>query len=255
MQTSSVLVTGGTGTLGRQLVPRLREAGRDVRVLSRHSHEPGDGIEYVTADLLNGEEIEDAVEGVDTIVHLAGGRKGDGEATQNLVRAASRVGVQHLVYISVTAADRIPLGYYRMKLGAERVVADSGLPFTTLRAAQFHDLVLTVVRAMSKLPVIPVPVGFRFQSVDTGDVAARLVELALDKPAGLVPDLTGPKVYEMADLVRGYLRASGKNRLIVPVRVSGKVGRVYRAGENLSLEGAAVGRRTWEGFLAERVGI
>src|SRR5215207_8872149 len=102
------------------------------------------------------------------------------------------------------------------------------------------------MRGMAKLPVIPVPGGLRFQPVDPDEVAARLVELTLDKPAGLVPDLAGPKVYEMADLIRGYLRARGKRRLMLPVRMPGKAGRAYRAGENLSLEGADVGKRTWE---------
>jgi uncharacterized protein YbjT (DUF2867 family) len=251
--TSPILLTGGTGTLGRLVVPLLRDAGYDVRVLSRHSHEPGDGVEYVTGDLLKGEGIESAVDGAEIILHLAGGPKGDDEATRNLVRAASRAGVQHLVHISVIGADRVPLGYFRSKLGAERAVADSGVPWTILRAAQFHDLVLTMVQKMAKLPVVPVPGGLRFQPVDSGEVAARLVELTLGEPAGLVPDLAGPKVYGMADLVRGYLQARGKRRLMMPVRMPGKAGRAYRAGENLSREGAFVGQRTWEDFLAERL--
>lgn len=252
--TSPILVTGGTGTLGRLVTPLLRDAGRTVRVLSRHSHEPADGIEYVACDLLTGEGIEAAVDGTGTILHLAGGPKGDDEAARNLVRAASRAGVAHLVYISVIGADRVPLGYFRSKLGAERAVADSGLPWTTLRAAQFHDLVLTVVQKMAKLPVVPIPGGLRFQSVDSREVAARLVELTLDEPAGLVPDLAGPRVYGMADLIRGYLRACGKRRLMMPVRMPGKAGRAYRAGENLSLDGVDVGKRTWEDFLAEQLG-
>jgi uncharacterized protein YbjT (DUF2867 family) len=251
--TSSILLTGGTGTLGRLVTPLLRGAGRKVRVLSRHSHEPADGIEYVTGDLLKGEGIEPAVDGAEIIVHLAGGPKGDDEATRNLVRAASRAGVRHVVYISAIGADRVPLGWFTSKLGAERAVADSGLPWTTLRAAQFHDLVLTVVQKLARLPVVPVPGGMRVQPVDPGEVAARLVELTLDKPAGLVPDLAGPKVYGMAELIRGYLQARGKRRLMLPVRMPGKAGRAYRAGENLTLDGATLGTRTWEDFLAERV--
>ena len=250
--TSTVLVTGGTGTLGRLVVPLLHDAGCKVRVLSRRSHESGDGMEYVTGDLLKDEGIEPAVDGAEIVLHLAGGPKGDDEATRNLVRAASRAGVRHLVYISVIGADRVPLGWFRSKLGAERAVADSGLPWTTLRAAQFHDLVLDMVQKMAKLPVIPVPGGLRFQPVDSREVAARLVELTLGEPAGLVPDLAGPKVYGMADLIHGYLRARGKRRLMVPVRMPGKAGRAYRAGENLSLEGA-VGKRAWEDFLDERL--
>lgn len=251
--TSPILLTGGTGTLGRLVVPLLRDAGCTVRVLSRRSHEPADGIEYLTGDLLTGEGIEPAVDGAETIVHLAGGAKGDDEATRNLVRAASRAAVQHLVYISVIGADRVPLGYFRSKLGAERALADSGLPYTTLCAAQFHEFVLTVVQKMAKLPVIPVPGGLRFQPVDSRDVAARLVELTLDKPAGPVPDLAGPKVYPMTELIRGYLQVRGQRRLMIAVRMPGKAGRAYRAGENLTLDGATLGQRTWEDFLAERV--
>jgi uncharacterized protein YbjT (DUF2867 family) len=79
------------------------------------------------------------------------------------------------------------------------------------------------------------------------------VELALGAPAGLVPDMGGPRVYGMADLIRGYLRASGKHRVLVPVWIPGKAARAFRAGANLDPE-RAVGQRTWEDFLAERVG-
>jgi uncharacterized protein YbjT (DUF2867 family) len=105
---------------------------------------------------------------------------------------------------------------------------------------------------MSRLPVIPVPAGFRFQPVDAGEVAARLAELALGAPAGLASDMAGPRVYTMADLLRGYLRARGRHRLMVPVRLPGKAARAVRAGANLA-PGRAVGHRTWEDFLAERV--
>jgi uncharacterized protein YbjT (DUF2867 family) len=197
-----VLVTGGTGTLGRLVVQRLRAAGRAVRVLSRRPRAAaGEGIEFVTGDLATGERIEAAVQGAEIIVHCAGGAKGDGDKARSLVRAAAPAGARHLVYISVVGADHVPqaggldramFGYFGSKLAAERVVAESGLPFTTLRATQFYDLMLLVARAMAWLPVIPVPAGVSFQPVDTGEVAARLVELALGQPAGLASDLAGP---------------------------------------------------------------
>jgi uncharacterized protein YbjT (DUF2867 family) len=256
-----VLVTGGTGTLGRLVVSRLRDAGREVRVLSRHIHEPGEGVEFVTGDLAAGQGIEAALEGAEIIVHCAGSAKGDEEKALNLVRAAAGSGARHLVYISVVGADRVPVvsavdramfGYFAAKLGAERAVADSGLPWTTLRATQFHDLMLTAARQMSKLPVIPVPSQVRFQPIDASEVADRLVELALGKPAGTVPDIGGPRVYGMAELVRSYLRARHKHRAIVPLRLPGQAARAVRAGANLVQDGS-VGRRTWEEFLAERV--
>src|SRR4029453_2955115 len=99
-----------------------------------------------------------------------------------------------------------------------------------------HDLTLTTVRQLARLPVVPAPAGARFQPVDTGEVAARLVELALGAPAGLVPDMAGPRVYAITELLRGYLRARGKHRPIVPVRLPGKAARAFRPGAKLSPE-------------------
>jgi uncharacterized protein YbjT (DUF2867 family) len=266
--TSPILVTGGTGTLGRLVVAQLRDAGRDVRVLSRGRRQGGEdlregatGIEFVTGDLATGEGIEAALAGTEIIVHCAGSAKGDEDKARHLVQAASLAGARHLVYISVVGDDRIPIGsgvdramfgYFGSKLAAERLVADSGVPWTTLHATQFFDLILMTAQQMAKLPLIPVPAGFRFQPIDAGEVASRLVELALGTPAGLVPDMAGPRVYEMGELLRGYLRAIGKHRPIIPVWLPGKAARALRAGANLAPD-RAVGRRTWEEFLAERV--
>ena len=257
-----ILVTGGTGTLGRLVVARLREAGRHVRVLSRGAHE-GEGIEFVTGDLATGEGVEAAVHGVEIIVHCAGSAKGDEDKARHLVRAASAARIRHLVYISVVGADRIPMagavdramfGYFGSKLAAERLIAESGIPWTTLRATQFFDLSLLTAQAMAKLPMIPIPAGFSFQPIDADEVASRLVELALGAPAGLVPAIGGPRVYDWAELIRGYLRAAGKGRPIIRVPLPGKAAAAIRAGANLAPD-RAVGRRTWEDFLTARVGV
>jgi uncharacterized protein YbjT (DUF2867 family) len=258
-----ILVTGGTGTLGRPLVARLREAGRRVRVLSRHDGEAAEGVERVTGDLVAGEGVDAAVEAADVIVHCAGtrGAKDDEVQTRNLVAAAARAGRPHLVFISVVGADGVPVegrldramfGYFAAKLRAERTIADSGLPWTTLRATQFHDLVLETLQAMTRLPVVPVPTGMRFQPIDAGEVADRLAELALGEPAGLAPDVAGPREYELAELVRGYLRAAGKRRPILPLPLPGKAARAVRAGAIVAAD-RAVGTRTWEEFLAHRL--
>lgn len=256
--TEPILVTGGTGHLGRALVPRLRRVHPHVRVLSRREHEPDTGIEYVVGDLTTGDGIEAAVAGVATIVHCGGNNSGDDVMTRHLVDAAGKAGVRHLVFISVVGADRMPVtsrtdramfGYFAKKRAAERIIADSGLPWTTLRASQFHELALIVSRSLAKLPVVPVMSGVRFQPVDIGEVADRLVELAMGEPAGLVPDLAGPVAYDMADLVRGYLKATGRRRLLVPIRLPGGAARAVRAGANLPT-GPTAGRRSWEEFLA-----
>jgi uncharacterized protein YbjT (DUF2867 family) len=256
--TAPVLLTGGTGTLGRLVVPLLHKAGRTVRVLTRRPREATEGTVFVAGDLATGAGVADAVDGVATILHCAGSAKGDEQKARVLVRAAQRSGVRHLVFISVVGADRVPVvsgvdramfGYFAAQRAAEEIITGSGLPWTTLRATQFHDLTLLAVRQLARLPLVPVPAGVRFQPVDAGEVAARLVDLALAEPAGLVPDLAGPRAYLMADLVRGYLRATGRRRPIVAVPAFGGAYRAIRAGANLNPE-RAVGLRTWEQFLA-----
>ncbi|AYF79320.1 NAD(P)-dependent oxidoreductase [Nocardia yunnanensis] len=257
----TVLVTGGTGTLGTLVTPLLRAAGVCVRVLSRTARAGADGIEYVAGDLRTGAGIAEAVADADTVLHLAGTQKGDGAKTQTLVDAIDAAGVfPHLVYISVVGAERVPvesaldrqtMAYMASKREAELVVENSGLPWTILRATQFHDLLFTMVSALGKMPVVPV-FDFRFQPIETAEVARRLVELTLGEPAGLVEEIGGPRVYTMKELERSYLRAVGKRRPVITIKAPGKASRVYAAGGNLTPE-HAVGERTWEEFLAAKL--
>lgn len=250
--TATVLVTGGTGTLGRLVTPLLRAADFKVRVLSRSDHEASDGIEYVVGNLTTGEGIDAAVAGVDTILHLAGDAKGDDDKARTLVKAATKAGNPHIVYISVVGADQESFAYFGFKRAAEQVIAESGLPWTTVRATQFNDLVLTLAKAMTKLPVVPVPSGFRIQPIDPRDVAVRLVELAQGEPAGLVADIAGPKIYTFKEIISSYLAAAGRRRPLLPLHLPGKGPRAFRAGVNLAPD-HATGTHTWEAFLADRV--
>jgi uncharacterized protein YbjT (DUF2867 family) len=264
-----VLVTGGAGRAGRPVVQRLHDAGRELRVLS-HTRKPAiDGVDYVRGDLVTGEGIDRAVGGAGIIIHCAGTTsfRRDQAMTANLIQAARRLPTPpHLVKISVVGADRVPVGrglgrlmfgYFESMVATERAVERSGLPWSTLRAAQFFDAVALIAQAMARLPLIPVPSGIRFQPVDAGEVADRLIELAFGPPAGLAPDFAGPTAYPMGDLLRGYLTAVGRQRPLMPVHLPGKIARALRDGANLPrpagpAANATLGRRTWEEFLAEQ---
>jgi uncharacterized protein YbjT (DUF2867 family) len=248
MNAPEILVTGGIGSLGRLVVARLRDGGRDVRVLSRRGY-PG----TIPGDLLTGEGLEEAVEGARTVVHCASSptktRRVDVEGTERLLRAASRAGVQHVVFISIVGIDRNPyFPHYRMKLGAERIVERSWVPWTILRATQFHEFVLRLIRLLDRLPIMPAPNGFLLQQIDTREVADRLVELALSPPAGRVPDIAGPGVGTFAGFVRAYFEAYGRGQRILEVPVPGKIGKAFREGLHLAPE-SKYGRTTWGEFL------
>ena len=252
-----ILVTGGTGTLGRIVVRRLEIQGHNVRVLSRRPPPPAwspgghDGpAAWATGDLRRDRGIDAAVAGADVIVHCATGL-GDVAAAGHLIDAARRAGRPHLAYISIVGVDRVPVGYYKSKLAVERQVESSGLPWTVLRATQYHDLILRGCQALARLPVMPVPGRVAFQPIDAGEVAERLAGLAVGPAAGRVPDMGGPEVRGTAELARSYLAARGRHRHVLPVRIPGAAFAGFRRGDHLTPD-HAVGRVTFAQFLAER---
>ncbi|WP_046731950.1 SDR family oxidoreductase [Streptomyces humi] len=243
---TTTLVTGGTGTLGRLVAARLRADGHEVRVLSRHAQP------YAVDLRTGGAGLDTALAGVDTVVHCASTPKGgDERAAANLIAAARRASVGHLVYISIVGVDRVPFGYYRAKLAVERLVEESGLGWTVLRTTQFHDLLVTLFEGLAKAPVLAVPRGVPDQPIEVAEVADRLAELAGAGPAGRVADMGGPEVRSLESLARAYLKASGRRRAVVGVPLFGGAYRAFRDGGHLTPE-RAVGKGTFEDFLTRR---
>jgi uncharacterized protein YbjT (DUF2867 family) len=207
---TEILVTGGTGVLGRRIVRRLAGAA-DVRVLSRGGGEIA-GARVFHGDLETGEGLS-----------------------------------------SIVGVDAIPYGYYRAKFAVEKMVEESGLPWTILRATQFHELVVMMLSLLAKAPVAVVPRGVKVQPVDAGEVADRLVELALGAPAGRAPDMGGPRVERTEDLMRAYLRAVRRRRPVVRLPIPGRTMAAYRAGQHLTPAGAT-GVRGFAEDLRDRIG-
>ncbi|MDF0529645.1 SDR family oxidoreductase [Tsukamurella sp. 8F] len=227
-----ILVTGGTGLLGRAVVNRALSSGHPVTVLSRTAQPVTDGVEYATGDLASGPGAI-PLDGVGAVVHCAttNGRR-DEDLTRNLVDAVRAMDPQpHLVYISIVGIDDVPFPYYRAKLACEKVIEGSGDRWTILRATQFHDLIERILSVQDRMPVVLVPRRVPDQPIDVGTVADRLVELAEGSPAGHVEDIGGPEVRRFAQLAEVYLRARGSRRRIVGLPVPGAFGRALRDGK------------------------
>jgi uncharacterized protein YbjT (DUF2867 family) len=243
---TTILVTGGTGTLGRLVTERLRADGHEVRVLSRHAQP------YAVDLREGGSGLDGAVAGVDTIVHCATSpRGGDDRAAARLIEAARRAAVPHLVYISIVGVDRVPFGYYKTKWAVEKLIEESGIGWTILRTTQFHDLVAQVLTGLAKLPVLLLPAGVSDQPIEVAEVADRLADLAAGAPAGRVEDMGGPQVRTLRSLAAAHLRATGKRRPLLDLSLAGRAYRAFRDGHHLT-PGHAVGKGTFENFLKAR---
>jgi len=257
-----ILVTGGTGQLGRSLVAIARGEGIDVRILSRrprpvdgpgpHTASGGD-LEWTQADLATGEGLDGAVRGVGVIVHAAtdptNARTIDVPGTRRLVDAARAAGVEHLVYVSIVGVDRIPLDYYRAKLATEQIVGGGDVPFSIQRITQFHGFIDFLLGRLPRVPLIlPVPAGFKVQSIATEDAARALVALATGPPRGRAADLGGPEALRLSDAARSWARARGLRKVVVPVPVPGATARALRRGYNTVPERLGAGE-TWSEWL------
>ncbi len=252
-----LLVTGGTGILGRRVVERLTRRGHAVRVLTRQaSPDLPAGVVTVRGDMTTGEGLDRAAHDAEAIVHCASatgslrGRPDDVDGTRRLIHAARATGAPHLVFISIVGIDDHPMPYYRMKRETETVVEHGDLPWTILRATQFHRFVARILAGLSRLPIVPVPKDTAVQPVSVEEVADRMVAAALGDPAGRLPDVGGPQVLGFDHLARTYLDATGERRRVVAVPIPGRTARAFREGRHLCPD-RAVGTVTWERFLAE----
>lgn len=248
-----VLLTGATGVLGRELQPRLRDAGYDVHAASRSP--PGDGdVAWVELDLTDGTGVGAAVADADVVVHAASDAQGDSEAvdihgTERLLDAAETEGVEQFCYVSIVGVDRIPYSYYEHKRAAERAVEASAVPSTVVRSTQFHPFVAYLLDLVSRLPVWPLPTDFRLQPIDAGEAADAVVEHAATDATERLVEVGGPEVRTVRDLAEGYRESRGLRRPIVRLPLPGKVAARFRAGEATCPDRDA-GSVTFEEWLA-----
>lgn len=251
----NVLVTGGTGTLGRQVVVRLRQSGHRARIFSRN---PRGHVDAVQGDLATGAGIDKAVAGMEAIIHAASattqpfrGRAVDVKGTRRLLNAARDAGVRHIVYVSIVGIDKVAYPYYKTKRATEAVIREGIVPWSILRATQFHNLMEIFLRAFSHLPaLVTVPFDWQFQPVDAGEVAEKLIQVALAEPAGMLPDFGGPEVRDFKSIAESWMRARKDNRKLANLPIPLKFSRQFAEGLLLCPDHKD-GKITFEQYLAE----
>ncbi|MHA7156249.1 SDR family oxidoreductase [Arthrobacter sp. TMN-50] len=261
---SRIIVVGGTGLVGHQVVDECVRRGHQTRSVSRHAPAPHSlrwvsGAEYVQADVTAGEGLAQALDGADVVIDVLDGRLGRGlraldDGALNLLTVAREAGVGRAVLLSIVNADRAAFPYYRAKVRQEKIYQNSAVPSVVVRATQFHNFVTAVFDGAGKVRLLPVLKGAAFQPIAVEDVAGALVDAGTHEPAptGII-NVGGPQVLEMAELARIYREVTGATGRLVTVPLPGALGQFFGSGDNLARDNPVKGL-TYEDWLRHRTG-
>ena len=245
-----IAVAGGTGVVGRHVVDIAVDQGHEVVTLARSA-----GV-----DLVTGAGLAARLDGVDVVVDVTGTREQKraaaedffGGVTARLLSAEVDADVRHHVTLSIVGVDDVDTGYYAGKRRQEQVVTSGPVPWTLLRATQFHEFAEQALGFVRLGPVSLVP-KMRTQPIAAQEVAQALVALALGAPAGRAADLAGPEQHDLVVLARrvaAVRRAGGRRQRVVPVGLPGSGGRAMREGALLPSSDGPRGRQTFDQWLA-----
>ncbi|MCE9501557.1 MAG: NAD(P)H-binding protein [Leptospira sp.] len=258
----TILITGGTGVLGKKLCSHLLSAGKNkVRIFSRNPPSEFTSLEWARVDLSTGKGISDALAGVDIIFHLASGTAGgfnaktDINGTAMLLEEAKKKNVTHFIYISIVGTDKVPYKYYKYKWEAEKLIQNAGLPFTILRSTQFYDFIGMILGKIDILPfILFLPKKFKFQPIETLIVAQKLGEIMNAGPKNRIENIGGPEILSFGEIGREWIASKKSNKRVLNFPFFGPLGNSIEKG-NLTCSEKSRESRTWNNWLALNSGI
>lgn len=232
--------------MGRKVVDEVRRTGATPVVIARSA-----GV-----DLTTGAGLDDALAGVDAVIDASNVETMSAKvsvgffatATRHLLEAAERAGVRHHVALSIVGCDVVDLPYYLGKRRQEELVEAGAVPWTIVRATQFHEFAGQLVdRSPGPFALAPRMLS---QPVAAAEVAVLLVATALGEPQHATLELGGPRPERMDRLVRAELRRRRDRRVVVPLPMVGATGRQVKDGGLLPGPGATLGSQTFEEWAA-----
>ncbi|MCX5387705.1 SDR family oxidoreductase [Streptomyces sp. NBC_00083] len=224
-----IAVAGGTGTLGRHVVEQLRARGHRVRVLSR-------GSAQFPVDLSTGEGLAAALAGCDVVVDAANStaprtvRATLVDGTRRLLEAERAAGVGHHVCVSIVGCDRVPMPYYKVKTDQEGLVAAGRVPWTIVRATQFHELAAGVFTATARARFLPASASVPLQPIAAAEAARAVADAAGSAPRNGRVEVAGPDRTDLRALATAWRATTGRGAVLLPVPIPGRIGRALRAG-------------------------
>jgi uncharacterized protein YbjT (DUF2867 family) len=241
-----IAIVGGAGTLGKHITAELSQRGHEVRVLSRSSP-------AFPVDLTTGTGLESALTGCSTVVDASNSQRNARQVlvdgTRLLLAAEQRAGVGHHVCVSIVGCDQVPIGYYRVKTVQEQLVHQGSVPWTIVRATQFHELAASLFAASARYRVLPAP-HLPLQPVAAAEVARAVATVAEGDPGGGRMQVGGPEVSNVAELARTWRSVTGRRATLVRVPLPGRAGRQLLAGALTTSQADFVGTILFRDWLA-----
>ncbi|MGW0476363.1 SDR family oxidoreductase [Streptomyces coeruleorubidus] len=214
-----IVVVGGTGLIGSQVVALLRDQGHDAVAAA-----PSTGV-----DTLTGEGVGEALKGADVVVDVSNSPSFDTEpaldfftrSARNLFAAEKEAGVRHHVALSIVGVDQVPgYGYYEAKVAQENAVRGSGVPYSIVRATQFFEFVAPVMNMSTQDGEVRLP-SRRLRPIASADVAAAVAEAAQGEPSNGIRNIAGPEVHRLDRLGELTLAANPDGRTVVTDETAG----------------------------------
>jgi uncharacterized protein YbjT (DUF2867 family) len=241
-----IAIVGGAGTLGKHITAELSQRGHEVRVLSRSSP-------TFPVDLSTGTGLEAALTGCSAVVDASNSQRKAHQVlvdgTRRLLAAEQRTGVGHHVCVSIVGCDQVPIGYYRVKTAQEQLVQGGPVPWTIVRATQFHELAASLFATCARYRVLPAP-HLPVQPVAAAEVASAVATVTEGDPTGGRIQVAGPEVSNVAELARAWRSLTGRRATLVRVPLPGRVGRELTAGALTTSQADFVGTITFRDWLA-----
>src|SRR3954454_17237276 len=241
-----IVIIGGTGLIGSKTVAILRQGGHEVVAAS-----PNSGVNTIT-----GEGVKEAVAGAQVVIDLANSPSFEDKAVleffetsgRNLLAAETAAGVRHHVALSIVAVDRTDNGYFRAKVAQEKLIKDSGIPYTIIRATQFLEFLRDIAESSADGNRVRLP-SVLFQPIAADDVAPIVAEVALAAPRNGIVEIAGPERAPFDEIVARYLRAVGDAREVVSDPEAGYWGGRVEEHSLVPLGEARLGRIGLEEWL------